>query len=725
MLSFRKMHLWNIKYLLIVLFVFWSHSPSFGQLNVSMGYSPQQLVQNVLLGSGVSVSNVFYSGNSNSIGYFTGGGSTNLGLGSGVVMSTGNVNGNPSLGSGVSGFASDDIGASGDNDLEKLLTTTNSSYDASILQFDFVPLSDTIKFRYVFASEEYPEYVCSQYNDVFGFFLSGPGISGPYSNNSVNIAKIPGTTLPVAINSVNNGNAGGSYSTSDCTSLSYSGEYVDNEANGGTTIVFDGFTVVFYAWYLVQPCQQYHIKLAVGDVGDGIYDSAVFLEAGSFSTSSVSVAATTTNAALATDSTAIEGCTDNILTFTRSGSLANPLTVQLNVSGNAINGVDYIQIPTSITFNAGQSTITQVIDPIYDGIVEGMENVVVSIPQTTACTSFEPKVTIHIFDPTPISLSVMDDTSTVCPATFTIIANASGGNGSLSYLWGNGLGTGNSIQVTPFSTSSYYITITDECGFQEVSDTVTISIPLYNPLQVFTSEGPTICAGDQANLSVSATGGIGNYMFSWSNGLGSNDSVNVNPMQTTTYIVTVTDSCGMYQTGNITVNVLPVQADFSYTYITNNQIDFTNLSLNGSHFQWDFGDGNSSNLENPTNFYADTGIYVVSLTIINDVGCVSTVQHPVEVYPPYHLYVPNAFTPDDDGLNDYFFPVAVGVLKSEIMIFDRWGCILFQSSERNASWNGRDSNGEKVQMGVYVYLLNYETPIGQKYKSYGTVTLLR
>jgi gliding motility-associated-like protein len=181
----------------------------------------------------------------------------------------------------------------------------------------------------------------------------------------------------------------------------------------------------------------------------------------------------------------------------------------------------------------------------------------------------------------------------------------------------------------------------------------------------------------------------------------------------------------MVQTGNVTVTVLPVQADFTYTYITNNQVDFTDLSLNGSQFHWDFGDGSSSILENPSHNYADTGVYVVTLSIINDVGCVSTVQHPVEVYPPYHLYVPNAFTPDDDGLNDYFMPVAVGVLKSEMFIFNRWGGIIFQSNERNAAWNGRDSNGDKVQLGVYVYLLKYSTPIGQHYTSYGTVTLLR
>lgn len=726
----RKMSAKRIIYVLIGLLVY---SYSDAQLNISTSMTPQQLVQNVLLGGGVTVSNVTYTGSGISRGNFTGGASTNLGLASGIVLATCNVigandnNGNPVplLGSPVSNFASEDMGQSGDPDLEALLSGTSSSYDASVLQFDFIPLSDTIKFRYVFASEEYPEYVCSEFNDVFGFFVSGPGISGPYSNNSINIARIPNTNLPVAINSINNGSVGLYGTAGGCISQSYSLYFIDNEAMSGTTIVFDGFTVVLTAWCVVQPCQQYHIKLAVCDISDGVWDSAVFLEAGSFSSTTITVSSATTNASVATDTTAVEGCSGNIITFTRTGSSnASAMTVPITVAGTATNGLDYVSLPSSITFPAGSATTTHTVDPLTDAIAEVDETVIISVPQVTACTSFEPKVTIHIYDPSPLTLSLMNDTSIICPVTFDIFANTSGGNGNIAYLWSNGLGTNSSIQVTPYSTTTYIVTISDGCN-QQLSEEVTITIPQYNIIQVTTSPNPTICSGETTNISVNANGGIGIYSFSWSDGLGSNQTVSVSPTQTTVYTVSVTDSCGIVATGNVTVNVLPVNADFTYTYIANEILNFHDASINGVSFLWKFGDGEESTEQNPIHTYADTGMYIVTLVVANSLGCIDSIQKEVIIYPPYHLYVPNAFTPDDNGLNDYFAPIAIGVIKSEMQIYDRWGCIMFHSEENNPRWNGRDSKNEKVQIGVYVYLLNYETPIGISHSSMGTVTLLR
>jgi len=133
------------------------------------------------------------------------------------------------------------------------------------LEFDFIPSSDSVEFRYVFASEEYPEFVNASFNDVFGFFISGQNpTGGAYSN--LNIARIPGTNLPISIDNVN--------------STSHSQFYINN--SGNSRIVFDGMTFVLTAKALVVPCQTYHIKIAIGDVMDGIYDSGVFLEASSF-----------------------------------------------------------------------------------------------------------------------------------------------------------------------------------------------------------------------------------------------------------------------------------------------------------------------------------------------------------------------------------------------------------------------------------------------------------
>ena len=146
------------------------------------------------------------------------------------------------------------------NDVDMFQITGRPINHICILEFDFVPQGPEIKFEYVFASEEYPEFVDSDFNDVFGFFLSGPGILGDYSNSAKNIAVIPNTTTPISINNVNSG--------------LNSAYYVSN--TGGSTIQYDGFTTVLTAKSEVQCGLTYHIKLAIADVQDNIFDSAVF-----------------------------------------------------------------------------------------------------------------------------------------------------------------------------------------------------------------------------------------------------------------------------------------------------------------------------------------------------------------------------------------------------------------------------------------------------------------
>jgi hypothetical protein len=245
-----------------------------GQLTVSNTNTAIQLVQNFLIGSGITTSNITSSAPAGCLGSFIHGQSTNLGISSGVIFSTGGIATVPNA---ASYFLSNNMGGAGDALLTQL-SGGYTSYDAVILEFDFIPSGDSIKLRYIFGSEEYPEYVCSQFNDAFGIFISGPNPQGgSYSNQ--NMALIPNTTTPVSINSVNSGQVGSYGSSSNCVSLNYSNYYVNNT---DSTICFDGFTTPLTARLQVVPNQTYHIKIAVSDIGDGIYDSGLFLEANSF-----------------------------------------------------------------------------------------------------------------------------------------------------------------------------------------------------------------------------------------------------------------------------------------------------------------------------------------------------------------------------------------------------------------------------------------------------------
>lgn len=228
------------------------------------------LVNNIL-GAGVTVSNVTFTGVATSAGTFAGGG-TAIGFDEGIILSSGNIAN--VVGPNVLDGKSANNGIVGDTDLDDLNPGFNT-LDATVLEFDFVvddvPGATTavVTFQYVFASEEYNEYVNSSFNDVFGFFVDGN-----------NIALIPGTTAAVSINNVNCGNP------YDCVVNPATAAYYRNNdlQDGGGTIdtEMDGLTVVLSAEVEVTPGETNHIKLAIADAGDSVLDSNVFIKAGSF-----------------------------------------------------------------------------------------------------------------------------------------------------------------------------------------------------------------------------------------------------------------------------------------------------------------------------------------------------------------------------------------------------------------------------------------------------------
>jgi len=245
----------------------------FTQIQIDPSPSSEDMVE-YLVGPGVYFDNVTFLGVDQAAGIFTNGGTTNIGLEEGIFLTSGSGSYIP--GPNMSCISGTNNGISGHALLNSITTAT--TYDASVLEFDFVPLNDTVRCHYVFASEEYNEWVGSSFNDVFGFFASGLNpMGGMYSD--LNIALVPATgTTPVAINNVNNGfSPCGVAPTGPSTNSEY---YVDNTF--GTTIEYDGFTAVLTAWLLVVPGETYHFAMGVADAGDGILDSGVLLEGTSF-----------------------------------------------------------------------------------------------------------------------------------------------------------------------------------------------------------------------------------------------------------------------------------------------------------------------------------------------------------------------------------------------------------------------------------------------------------
>ncbi len=196
-------------------------------LFIDTSYTVEEMMMDFFDDPDIVVSNVVYTGHPLAVGFFDGGG-TDLGLDAGIVFCSGNVFN--TIGPNSYFGISTNLMQSGDADIDSMGVDSMGfllSNDAAIIEFDFtVSQSDSLHFSYVFGSDEYLEFVNSSFNDAFGFFISGPGINGPFSNNAENISLLPGTTESVAINNVN-----------DQTNSQY---FVDN--TDGQHLEYDGLT---------------------------------------------------------------------------------------------------------------------------------------------------------------------------------------------------------------------------------------------------------------------------------------------------------------------------------------------------------------------------------------------------------------------------------------------------------------------------------------------------
>ena len=583
------------------------HGGAVAQLNVSNTMTPQQLVQNVLVGGGATVSNITFSGSALSIGDFSNGVSTNLGMNSGILLCSGNITNaigpNNATGKGTN------VGVGGDVQLAGLIPGF-SIYDAAILEFDFVPLSDTIEFRYIFASEEYPEYVNSNFNDVFGFFISGVNPAGGNYVNQ-NIAIIPGTSLPVSIDNVNNGTSG----TGPCTNCAY---YVNN--NNGTTIQYDGFTTVLTSWAVVTPCLTYHIKIAIGDAGDHIYDSGVFLEANSFRSGEDVVQTSALIGASAPN--AVEGCNDAIVNFTLPNPTGVPRTVHYIVGGSATNGVDYPMIADSVVFPAGSDSVSIVISPMNDNIVEGSE-IVQLLVQTSICTYDTVEITIFDYDTVQVNIPSV---SSACPlAASNLQAVASLGFPPYQYQW-NTTDTLANIQVNPSTTTTYSVVVNDGCGY---SDSALVNVNVFtSPTVVINPDSQWVCPNGSANLTAS---GAVSYTWSPAATLSSTTGATVvaSPLANTDYTVIGTDanSCTDTATANISIYPNPVINPINAAVCPGDSILLTaNTSVAGSTFLWSNGATTQTIYVQPL----VTTTYSVVVTYPN--ACTQTIQTSVQVY---------------------------------------------------------------------------------------------
>jgi gliding motility-associated-like protein len=304
------------------------------------------------------------------------------------------------------------------------------------------------------------------------------------------------------------------------------------------------------------------------------------------------------------------------------------------------------------------------------------------------------------------------------------------GAGNYTYAWTSDNGTilsnQSTLVVKPSQTTTYTITVTDQC---DVSSKATIIYKITSPpLLISLSPDIEICPGDSARLTASATGGYGQYFYNWTETSETTPSISVKPLQTTEYNVNVSDECQTFTVaGKTSVIVVRPIANFiatSNTLFDSLPITFQNLTVNGNTYDWYFGDGNSSAAVHPNNTYLEPGTYYITLIATDEKGCKDTITKPISIEEGYYVYIPNTFTPDGFRFNDVFKASTVGIADLKVRIFDRWGRLIFEADDRNFQWDGT-YEGAPVQDGTYVWRIDYKTNSGRDLIITGHINCIR
>ena len=691
-----------------------------GQVTISQPYTTaEEYVQEILLGEGVTATNITYTGSLAQLGLLENGSGV-FSVESGLMLNTDDAT--------CEGFCGDCLGGSvPDQDLLDVANsvpplinqtfTVSSVNDVCILEFDFEAGGDSIAFNYVFGSDEYLTYVNTTYNDIFAFFLSGPGITGPYASpagfpdGAINIAQVPESDplLPVTISSVNN--------------VTNSVYYINNPAQEG--ICTNGYTTTFTAAAAVQCGETYHIKLAIADGTDTALESFVVLESGSFSSNAVNLEAdavpfsagglqnlvpyeesiglpsvfnypngesfpfgewSANNETIVTvdgqetviDAVIIEGCNDARFTVIRPEVEADLLdTLYLGLAGSAILGLDYSDTFDEVIMTPGQTESEITLGVVDDGANEGVEFVEITYEYINGCGELITTTSkVVILDPIPVEATPSDVDCQNLDGTQVLGYDNITGYGPFRYVWDNN--EWNNAWADPADWTVSFdslFTMTDDEGALLPSHNIEL-IVIDQCGKAFTFEQEVlypvmteaeICGGNTQDFPAFNSGIlVEDVRF---NGV----SLITNNLSDVPLIVDATETGERWKLNGIVADVVEDTWQGVLTLV-------------------------------------DTcGYETEALVRVRD--CV----------------VPNVFTPDASGDNDNFRIRGLdGYMGSRLMIYNRYGTIVFQDetatdAEFELVWNGRYDNGNDAPEGTYQWVLIRADGM----KEAGQLTLLR
>ena len=703
------------------------------------------MAANILVDSALSIYNMGQNGlpltqaNTTQIGYFEAN-DTTFPVQSGIVMV-------------AAQNASDVIAATNgtgsnvtftDAELSSVLTQLGSSgyaiKDMVEIEFSFIAQSDSIKFNYCFGSHEYDGYTCSNFNDVFGFFLEGPyinGVSAPTNGTVVrNIATIPGTNVPIAVNTINSGTPSGSYPASNCSSanpnfVAHSAYY---NASSGAITTLDGYTDKFTAKAEVQCGGWYTIRLKLANVSDAALSSAVFLEKQSFRAPELTIIDSTNVGNSFNDTMLVEGCNKNEIIFARNANLSVSMKIPIYVDtvlSTAVEGVDFSVLPDTLYLAPYQTADTLTFWVYDDNTPETNESLtIVQDYIYTDCYNYPVRRMNYLLrdkDSLEGTLTLNAASDTVnCPGDsveLSVVATAFEGSYDGFWLADSAYVPSRYFQIDGDTSFTYLLY--DECG-DTVLFTQELYLKQYEPM-VYERDTVRVCPGDSAYLSPVYFGGENPLTFYWLDNLTQNNPRVILPWNDSTYVpFSVSDGCDILLLDSaLAINMPKPSAGFQYLndpYVplrvafsekAQNEVSWTwyldSTIITGEEFEYDF---------------ARPGDFEVTQVVTSDFGCIDSITLIVAVETDFYLYIPTAFSPNNDGINDCFSIKGVGFEGIDFQIFNRWGNVVYSSENDADCWDGT-YKGKPLPLGAYSWRLIVDLPFDEISIKEGILNIIR
>jgi gliding motility-associated-like protein len=373
----------------------------------------------------------------------------------------------------------------------------------------------------------------------------------------------------------------------------------------------------------------------------------------------------------------------------------------------------------------------------YTVYPNALSNYFVTATDANGCTSTAGNVLLDVYQFSPANLTVSGNASICAGASTQIGATVTGNTGPVLWNWVNQIwNSGGPFLVQPNTTTTYQVNVTNICGVVvpgSVSVTVqALPVLALNPQQATGCDNIQLFFSDTTAVNAGCSY-VWDYGDNTNTGAGSSTSHVYQNSGLFTVLVVITSPFGCIGNSNtqvsLTVYDSPV-ADFTVSTHETSEleptIEFTSLcSGNTIGWNWDFGDATASTATNNTHTYAATGEYTARLIATSNGGCTDTTEQPIIINPEFTLYVPNAFTPNNDGTNDVFYAYGNQVTEFQMQVFDRWGNLIFASESLSLGWDGRANDGSEIaQQDVYVYKILVKDHHGKKHEYLGHVSLL-